>query len=188
MYSTMINLILNELTLTYVNHKYEKTLYRTTIPLLEAFPTKNKENIDYLMNIITEILEEDLNGFDDWKITLVTHKNKDYLGIAHNQCFYTAAIEEMKKIYNERKKEETFLIGTIDITKFYKGNEKYQVLIKRFKETIETGNEWAFSTATDENNKQYLCMIREDDEYELQAIKEQEKLLADLELRLQFEK
>lgn len=180
---------MNELTLNFVNHKHEKTLYRSSIPLFEAFPTKDKKHVEYLMKRITDILEEDLCGFDDWKVTLVTHKDKDYLGIAHNQCFYLAAIEEMKKIYNERKKDETFLIGKSDVTKFYKGEDRYKILMKTFEENIGAGNEWAFSTAIAENSEQYLCMIREDDDYEMEAIKEQaEKDKEDYEFRLQFEK
>ena len=81
------------------------------------------------------------------------------------------------------------MIGKSDVTKFYKGEDRYKILMKTFEENIGAGNEWAFSTAIAENSEQYLCMIREDDDYEMEAIKEQaEKDKEDYEFRLQFEK
>jgi len=171
-YFTNVNYVLDELTLFFVNLKHIPSIYISKMPISSIIPTTNTKEIENLIEKIQEIMIQDLNGFSEWKVVMMPIENENYLGIAHNQywCLYRIrkAIEEIKKIYNERKDDETFLIGTIDIRKMYDNFEKF---INILNNSFETKNEWSFSTATDQNYKEYICMIREDDVYEMEAMK-----------------
>lgn len=172
-YFKNVNYVLDELTLFFVNLKHAPSMYISKMPISKIIPTTNTKDIDNLIQKMQEIMEEDLNGFLEWKVVTIPIENEKYFGIAHDKCFYNRAIEEMKKIYNERKEDETFLIGTIDVTNMY--NNNYAKFMNNVKNSFETKKEWAFSTAINENNKEYICMIREDDSYEMKAIEKTKK-------------
>ncbi len=82
-------------------------------------------------------------------------------------------IEELVSIYRNKLLEQTLLMGTIQLTENLTNQQLSELVMSRLLKIVPDINQrWAVSVA-EQNECCYLCLIRDDDIDELEAIESQ---------------
>lgn len=91
-----------------------------------------------------------------------------------------AALADIMNIYKNGKSDETFLMGTVRVNEAVPANDAefhvfllklHEIVYAQYRDLFVDSYRWAFSTCRQEGSTdEYLCMIRDDDLYEVANI------------------
>jgi hypothetical protein len=91
-------------------------------------------------------------------------------------------VDELVHLYKARKHTDTFLCGTLDLTQALPlsvlncNNKRNRFTLRLWKllaaSTIADSDRWAIAVCKDNKSCRRLCLIRDDDPYEMEAMKQ----------------